>query len=43
MNTPSAPDGNWSWRYRGEMLRPEISAKLAALMEVTDRDGVPVP
>ena len=39
MNTPALPDGNWSWRYAPEQLHPDLSAQLAALMEMTDRDG----
>jgi len=37
MNTPSQEQGNWKWRYRPEMLTPELAAKLAHLAEVTDR------
>lgn len=40
MNVPSAAQGNWSWRYPAELLTLEIAEKLAALVEVTDRDGV---
>ncbi len=32
-------DGNWGWRYPASALDPEMAAKLAALMEMTDRDG----
>ena len=39
MNKPSAAAGNWSWRYNIDALHPEIAGKLAALMEMTDRDG----
>jgi 4-alpha-glucanotransferase len=39
MNTPAQPEGNWAWRYRQDALQPWISEKLAALTEVTDRDG----
>ncbi len=39
MNTPSAPAGNWTWRYHSEALHPDFSTKLASLMEMTDRDG----
>ena len=39
MNTPAAGDGNWSWRFSRDSLRPEIAKELAALMEMTDRDG----
>ncbi len=37
MNTPSHPNGNWSWRFQRGMLKEEIARKLAALVEVTDR------
>ena len=39
MNTPSQPENNWAWRYWEGALRPESAARLAALMEMTDRDG----
>ena len=39
MNTPAAGAGNWTWRYSGDALRPEIAGTLATLMEMTDRDG----
>jgi 4-alpha-glucanotransferase len=42
MNTPSRPDNNWAWRFHGEALTPELASKLAAIVEVTDRDGVEV-
>jgi 4-alpha-glucanotransferase len=37
MNVPSKPEGNWCWRLRPEMLRPDLAQKLAALAEVADR------
>jgi len=43
MNTPSAPVGNWSWRYPSNALHPDFSTQLAALMEMTDRDGYIAP
>jgi 4-alpha-glucanotransferase len=44
MNTPSATDGNWSWRYHSDALHPDFATQLAALAEMTDRDGyVPPP
>ena len=43
MNVPAAPDGNWSWRYAPEQLHPDLSAKLGAIMEMTDRDGYVPP
>jgi 4-alpha-glucanotransferase len=42
MNVPSCSDGNWCWRYRGEMLRPELAEKLAVLTEVADRLPPPI-
>jgi 4-alpha-glucanotransferase len=43
MNTPSAPAGNWTWRYHPNALHPDFSTQLAALMEMTDRDGFEEP
>jgi 4-alpha-glucanotransferase len=43
MNTPAASQGNWTWRYGRDALNPEHAAKLAALMEMTDRDGFVAP
>jgi 4-alpha-glucanotransferase len=43
MNIPSLPNGNWGWRFRADMLRPEIAEKLATLAEVADRLPKPVP
>lgn len=45
MNVPAASGGNWSWRYRSNALHPDFARQLAALMEMTDRDGyvLPVP
>jgi 4-alpha-glucanotransferase len=37
MNVPSRESGNWRWRFSAEWLRPELSKKLAALAEVSDR------
>lgn len=37
MNTPSRADGNWTWRYRHDALRPDLAQKLAALVELSDR------
>jgi 4-alpha-glucanotransferase len=39
MNTPAQPEGNWRWRYEPHTLEPWIHEKLAALTEVSDRDG----
>jgi 4-alpha-glucanotransferase len=43
MNTPAAGAGNWTWRYHHEALHPDFATKLAALMEMTDRDGYVPP
>lgn len=39
MNTPAQSMGNWAWRYSPHAIQPWITEKLAALTEVTDRDG----
>lgn len=39
MNTPAQSVGNWAWRYHPDALQPWIAEKLAALTQVTDRDG----
>jgi 4-alpha-glucanotransferase len=43
MNRPSAPSGNWNWRYGIDALHPDFATKLAAIMEMTDRDGYEKP
>jgi 4-alpha-glucanotransferase len=43
MNTPAEGVGNWTWRYRRDALHPDFATKLAALMEMTDRDGYVAP
>jgi 4-alpha-glucanotransferase len=43
MNTPSAGAGNWTWRYSSDALHPDFATQLAALMEMTDRDGYQKP
>jgi len=43
MNTPSLQGGNWRWRVNAGQLTPELSAKLAHLVKVTDRLPQPVP
>jgi hypothetical protein len=37
MNVPSQTAGNWGWRFREGVLTDGLGHKLAALMEVTDR------
>jgi 4-alpha-glucanotransferase len=43
MNTPAATHGNWTWRYHSNALHPDFAAQLAALMEMSDRDGYVPP
>jgi 4-alpha-glucanotransferase len=43
MNTPSQPENNWAWRYSEGALDASHAARLAALMEMTDRDGYVEP
>ncbi len=42
MNTPAVAAGNWCWRAPERSLIPELAAKLAALVDVTDRDNDPL-
>ncbi len=42
MNTPSVAAGNWSWRVPEKSWKPELAKRLAALVEVTDRDNDPL-
>jgi len=42
MNTPAVAAGNWSWRAPEGSWKPELAARLAALVEVTDRDNDPL-
>jgi 4-alpha-glucanotransferase len=42
MNTPAVAAGNWSWRAPEASWTPELAARLAALVEVTDRDNDPM-
>ena len=37
MNTPSVYGGNWRWRFESGQLRGDLAAKLARLVEVSDR------
>lgn len=43
MNTPAASEGNWTWRYSPDALHPDFATQMAALMEMTDRDGYVLP
>jgi 4-alpha-glucanotransferase len=42
MNTPSVAAGNWSWRVPERSWTPELSARLAAFVDVTDRSKDPL-
>jgi len=42
MNTPAVAAGNWSWRAAEGSWKPELATRLAALVEVTDRDNDPL-
>jgi 4-alpha-glucanotransferase len=42
MNTPAVAAGNWSWRAPESGWPPELAARLAALIDVTDRDNDPL-
>jgi 4-alpha-glucanotransferase len=37
MNQPATSSGNWRWRYRREMLTPEITARLRELAVLYER------
>jgi 4-alpha-glucanotransferase len=42
MNTPAVAAGNWQWRAPEGCWTPELAARLAALVEATDRDNDPL-
>jgi 4-alpha-glucanotransferase len=39
MNKPSSAEGNWGWRYKRGALSRQLAEKLAAIVEVSDRDA----
>jgi 4-alpha-glucanotransferase len=43
MNRPAAANGNWSWRFNLNDLKPEFAQRLCAISEMTDRDGYQKP
>ena len=43
MNRPSQPGGNWTWRARGEDLRPDIAARLHRMAVLSGRVPKPGP
>jgi 4-alpha-glucanotransferase len=42
MNTPAVPQGNWSWRASEGNWDGELAARLASIVDVTDRDNDPL-
>ena len=42
MNTPAVPAGNWAWRAPEGAWTSELAARLAAIVEITDRDNDPL-
>jgi len=43
MNVPSQSENNWGWRAEPGALKLDTAKKLAALMEMTDRDDYVAP
>ena len=37
LNTPGRPDGNWTWRYREDVLRPQLADALRELARASGR------
>jgi 4-alpha-glucanotransferase len=37
MNLPGRPSGNWRWRFRRDMLKPELAARLKEMARMYDR------
>ena len=42
MNTPAVPQGNWSWRVPEGSWTPELAERVAAIVDITDRDNDPL-
>ena len=42
MNTPAVSDGNWSWRVPEGSWKPELAERVAAIVDITDRDNDPL-
>jgi 4-alpha-glucanotransferase len=42
MNTPAVPQGNWSWRVPEGSWTGALAARIAASVDVTDRDNDPL-
>ncbi len=39
MNTPGAPENNWTWRFHTEALHPDLATQLRHITEECDRDA----
>ena len=42
MNTPAMPEGNWSWRVPEGNWTSQLADRVAALVEITDRENDPL-
>jgi 4-alpha-glucanotransferase len=42
MNTPAVGAGNWGWRAPEGSWKPVLASRLAALVDVTDRENDPL-
>ena len=42
MNTPAVPQGNWSWRVPEGSWTAPLTARVSAIVDVTDRDNDPL-
>jgi 4-alpha-glucanotransferase len=42
MNTPAMPEGNWSWRVPEGNWTTQLADRMAALVEITDRENDPL-
>jgi 4-alpha-glucanotransferase len=42
MNTPAVPQGNWSWRVPEGNWTAPLAARVAAIVEITDRENDPL-
>lgn len=42
MNTPAVPQGNWSWRVQEGSWAAQLADRVAAIVEITDRENDPL-
>lgn len=40
MNTPGTIENNWTWQFRWDQVSPEITEKIAGLVNASDRDAI---